>query len=353
MSYGYFNGYKEDQFLFLIISLDPWGVLRGFILPDDMIIETNMRGYKKKQGDIEVLLVGDRYSGLSEIDDFKFSVLPPALKHFEIADTPLQPFGYLLIEIGEESTATVKTDPLGVHPIYYGFIGSDVVLSARRKWLEAITDRVFEAPNNSIVELSYRSARVINRVVKVEDGEFSAVDVIIRNLKNILNGEEKDLIYLYRGIELDEKFLRILDLSGLKEIVKILPINSQSKKNLSEFLRKENLDLDYFKILWERSLNKCVNEEDCLEDILLDLRKESLSNDQHKTIVLFHFLKRTDIAEFNVSDNNIINFVKERNLFVWFRRLFNAAWPLAIIDPFFSSKNMLIKGKNLVKKLDV
>jgi len=351
LTYKYFSGYREDQFLFLIVSLDPWGVLRGFTLPDDVTIETNMSGYKKKQGDIEVLLIGDRYSGLVEIEDFKYSVLPSSLKHFKISNASFQPFGYILIEIEEESTAIIETDPLGIHPAYYGFLGNDVIFSVRRKWLESITNNIFDIPNHSIVELSYRSAKIKNKDI-IREENSSAVENIIEFMKNLSSDKEKEIIYLYRGLGLDEKFLEILEFVKLQRKAKIIPVNSHSKSNLTKYLKENNIEPEYYNILWDKTPSNCINEESCIKQILAILKRESLvRNTYFRTIILSHFLKRENTIKFFESDKCIIEFVKERNLFEWFRELFNIAWPVAIIDPFFSSKNLLIRGKEFIKKL--
>jgi len=347
---NYFEGYSNTQFLFLIVSLDPWGILRGYRLPDELKLYTNMSGFKKKAGDIEVLLVGDKFSGLFELNDFEYVVVNPIFRDLFLKRDFFPPTGWLKISIEEESSAVVETDPIGFHPAYYIMYGSDLILSVREYWIESLSGTIIEIPNNYKVELSYKSTLMAKKRIQYKS-QIELEKTITEGLSLLLEKTNLDKIFIFDSSLIDKFTLRILIENNLFDGVKFLPATREANKLLLETSRESGVEYSDLQIfnLEELGLSKDNSStKQIIKQIKQYWRKEKINN---SAIFLINTIKNDNITDLSGLNTPISYYIEEKKLYKYLRELFSIAWPTAIVDPTLFDGITYLSGREFVEKI--
>ncbi|MGQ4891205.1 MAG: hypothetical protein ACP6IP_01835 [Candidatus Njordarchaeia archaeon] len=328
-------GYVDRQFLLAIVSLDPWELLRNYALPDEFELYTSMEEKKKKMGEIEAMILSDKYSGIRRIDSKKFLVTSPIFQSMELDSINYLNAPSLYLELFQDYVK-IKTDLLGFHPAYFASTESGGFFSTRMEWLKKLVANIFEMANASEIEMSL-NAFYLKRT-EFKQAPPQDIDGIlnegIKKFREIIKNLEADLYFhvqrnpltLFALIE----YFNNLDMGNSLTILLESDKDSEVIKNV---LRENDIGFKEMRKLEILSENKKISTKvekiDYLEDIpniyTITTSKPSL----FLVDLISSILKNTPLK----APESIVDVIYKQHLYLSLRELHKAIWPSSFIDP--------------------
>lgn len=319
--------------------MDPWDILRNFTIPDETTVETNMRGKKKKKGDVESLLIVERNKGIVYVDERKFMLVPPVLTSLPAENIEKLPVGFLQIELSDDYIL-IETDPLGIHPAYYARTHDGYAVSSRKEWLKKLTPLIFEMPNNMELELSmesiYFKEKMKETTIKIHD-----ISIVKASIKEFINAVKLiphlNIVYLFEPNYFSfYTLLELIKSDHLRESM-ITVVRNENDLNIVKRLSTE-LSVDVKKMV---TLNE-IAKNDISEITIKAEDVEELTN-RYNMDYLKIFLQRNSLFLVSIvnnvyttnhaAGNTAVNAIFESKYYHVLRELFKVSWPSTLADP--------------------
>ena len=343
--------YKDKQFALLVISRDSWSVLRSYRLPDDMFVFTNMEGFKRKSGDIEISLFASKRMGLIKVSESELLIVPKPLSEFPPQFIYNLGTGFLHIQLSEEEPAViVKSDPFGIQPIYFTSTSNATIVATRKEWIKTLSNAFFELPigYELIASLfSFEKKRIYYESKTLLKESY--MDSVITKLKSLL--ESSFDIYIYYTDNIFSRALIYL-LGGLKTKKDInIVTNYEDLESLKRIIgenfgpRKVNvIKTDRANPTPSSMLDKCEISKNYHEDYKRFFSTLSELSDENKIILV------SLLGLFGDSEEGTIFELADKYQEA-FRTAFKCVWPSALVDPFLTRDILFLDLSEVKRKL--
>ncbi len=336
----YFPGFKDRQFVLIIVSRDPWEILRNFNLPDDLFILSNMEGLKKHKGDIEIVFVADKNMYLNKTSELEVLVAPPVYNNVPPELIEKLGTGLLRASMSEDDPSIrIQGDPFGIQPIYYTSTSSGTIMATRLEWLNRLTSKIFELPANYKLTMSlfsfYKHAVEQNQ----NSEKIGTIERTINEQLSIIGHLNKETYFFYTGSRFSQFLLdKILTYENEYERLKILNMTNNSNDHIKKLSDQGVDEVIHISEIGpppsESKLNSKCEGTDISNRALLDAIYNLSERNKPSIIILplIDFIKN--------EDEPIIASINKKHIYKIFRAIFKCAWPNAVIDPFLN-RNIL------------
>ncbi len=333
----YFSGYPDKQFLIIMVSEDPWQYLRNFKIPNDLLVLSGLKGLKRRQEDIETVVIGDRFSWL-HISDNEYKVIHEDFK--QIDQKTILPVPYLLGAV-KLRALTIKRDFLSFHPMYFSRLPDGFIFSPRKEWIVKIGYRPEIIPPNKKLFVEKYSLKM-KEDYKHEQIPYRFLDLYDLSeelMKNIEEGiKELSRLQLQPILILTGDISDLLLLSLSDEWYVLTP-----RKDLIKSFHIENIDIFETKITEMEIMKIKDKTENTIDSVLCILIFKALKLIEKKYSLGYAFF---GFAFNSILLSKEIHGVLDTILVNYLHNVFKCAWPSCVIPI-----NLVYKNISLINLL--
>jgi len=340
---AFFPGFSEKQFLLFFISEDPWQYLRNFRIPNDLVILSGLKGFKRKKEDVETLIISDKFSWLTVYNN-DFLVCDELFKE-SIRDRETDiPIPYLKGSVKKREIEIIR-DRLNYHPLYYSRLPDGFILSPRKEWIAKLGYKPISILNKNHIIVAQESIRLSN--IKNMKHDYA----VSKNKIGLLELFLDNIIHAYT--ELKRKTKRVY----------LVPSGSVGDLVLMNLLREDIELLWPFKQMEPPRFNTKYHYVDMdsilrnKEDIYSKLRDKAESSDNRlilPALIIDAFRKNNKSSTASVILTGLgLEFDDLNDLICTLNDLFKALWPTLLIPIALSGINIEIIKQGKITRRDI